>query len=263
MKVGRLLLISAILSCLSLASCGGGGGGGDDSSNLCGDINLKITGGEQCQQGRSPIVAVYSDFGNGSGMLCTGTLVTLDDVLTAAHCFTDSRIKRVSVIVDGAEIEVVDGAIHPGYNGSAYSPFDLAMITLARPTSIGPVPLLLSRNTQVGDEVEVFGYGKTQNGQNVFELGTKAPKAGIMKIGYMGNPGHFSAVYDETNTSVCHGDSGGPAIQRLNGMVGLVGTVQGGTSDTCLAGTVANFIDIQYTVMIKFILAYAPDVAVI
>ena len=43
-------------------------------------------------------------------MLCTGTLVTLDDILTAAHCFADANIVRVTARIAGAEYNVVRGS---------------------------------------------------------------------------------------------------------------------------------------------------------
>ena len=242
---------------LALVSCGGGGGGG--AGNPCSDLNLKVTGGTQCKFERSPVVAILSLNSDGSVGLCTGTMVTVNDVLTAAHCFKPNLID-VTVFVDQTAFQITNGAIHPGYNGQVGSPFDLAMLTIEGVLDIGPVPLILSDLSLVDEQITVYGYGSDEEGLSGLQEGPSAFKAGRMGIARM-SPGLFDADFDETGSAICQGDSGGPATQTINGITGIVG-VTSFTVGGCTSGSVSGFVNIQYPEIHGFITGYAPDVAI-
>lgn len=258
-KYSSMKKILIVLLVALLCGCGGGGGGGSDSA--CSDLNVKVYGGDQCSYTQSPVIPLYALRADGSILgTCSGTLVTIDDVLTAAHCIELTRIPgSIGVFAYAGEklIAIAKGSNHPSYRGSVGSPFDIAMVTLAEPVNIPPVPLLLSNNTAVGEEVTAFGYGLNEKPKN----SPKDFRAAHMTISEMW-PGGFAASFDAEGTSICQGDSGGPVTQALNGQTGIVG-VASFTSNGCTKGSFSGFVDIQYQAIYSFILGYAPDVSVI
>lgn len=239
-----------------LAACGGGGDdGGVSSGNPCSDLNLRVMGGTQCSYQQSPVVAILvmdADF-NPFG-ICTGTMVTINDILTAAHCLNYPGTAYLGIFVGENLIEVVNGQSHPYYNGSVDSPFDIAMLTLAEPVHIGPVPILLSDLSEVGETVTAFGYGQNEEYQGAPE----DFRAARMTIAQMGG-GLFSTSFDDAGTSICQGDSGGPVTQTVNGITGVVG-VTSWTYAGCTEGSMSGFVDTQYPEIYNFIQSYAPDV---
>lgn len=258
-RISAALLVSIVS--VALSSCGGGGGG-SDQGNPCGDLNIRVTGGSQCRFERSPVVSVITLFQSGDVGFCSGTMVTVDDVLTAGHCFGKGEpIQDIRVYVDQTPYAIKNGAVHPRYNYKTGSPFDLAMLTIDGVLDIGPVPLILSRESGIGDSITVFGYGNDENNQSFAEKGPSSLKAGFMRIAHTA-PGLFGADFDETGSAICQGDSGGPATQVVDGKTGIVG-ITSFTLSGCTTGSVSGFIDIQYTDIYGFILGYAPDVPVI
>src|SRR5690606_1550914 len=87
-----LVLVAPVF--LILSGCGGGGGSSGSSSSGCGSLNARIFGGEVCNQAaRSPVVVIVPIASDGErflpGGFCSGALVTVNDILTSAHCFVD------------------------------------------------------------------------------------------------------------------------------------------------------------------------------
>src|SRR5690606_33455182 len=132
------------------------------------------------QGARSAVVAIVPVATDGAELriagICSGTLVTINDIATSAHCFVQpalqlgDRLAGFVALVGGADgdvIPIVNASVHPRYNGAVGSRFDFAMATLAEVPEppIGPVPVLLGRSIEIGSKVTAFGYGTNNDGE--------------------------------------------------------------------------------------------------
>jgi hypothetical protein len=245
-----------VLGFLVLSGCGSG----DDSTNACSDLNVKVFGGDQCNYSRSPVVAIvgFDQSGIPRGV-CSATMVTTNDALTAAHCAELTQAPGgVRVFADGREYAIVAGRNHPKYDGSITSPYDIAMITLDGVLDIGPVPLLVSDPVISGEEIAVFGYGKNEEYIGI-------PQASDFRAAYMRisgvKPNQFGALFDTTGSNICQGDSGGPATQTVGGITSVVG-VTSFTVGGCQSGSGSGFVNVQNPEIFEFIAEYSPDVTI-
>jgi len=268
-----LSLLLILLSVVFLQACGGGSSSGQASG--CSLLNARIFGGDICDQtSRSPVVAIAPMASDGEVVFrfgtCSGALVTVDDLITSAHCFIDPLIRADSegieivgfaVLVGGANgqvLPIVNAAIHPFYNGQVGSRYDIAMATLLQVPSppIGPLPLLASELTGPGSDITAFGYGT--NDQQVDDL-LKAADFTISGI----EDGNLVVLGDGSN-SICGGDSGGPAVYLTSeGIATIAGVNSFGDLSGCVntASRFFGFVDLQDTFIFDFIFSYAPDVA--
>lgn len=190
-----------------------------------------------------------------SGTLCSGVLIAKDVVLTAAHCasadvdvYLTTNLKEHPV----APLHVLKSAIHPNYkidDESTY-PYDIALFKVAptnRPVATFP-DLELQKQIPASLNLKVYGFGVTDvpvdvgNGNAVISY----TKDGILRKTTLPTADFdFSKAQFHVDlskgTSVCFGDSGGPAFYSINGktyLVGIASTVSDGFCDD--RGTYVN-----------------------
>ncbi|MBK6693126.1 MAG: trypsin-like serine protease [Myxococcales bacterium] len=185
--------------------------------------------------------------------LCSAAAIAPNVLLTARHCVSTSLTKTVICNSKGAsengphfgddhpvsDIRVYTGAKPNFYGGVAAqvreivrpdAPVvcnqDIALLILDRNLDVTPLPVRLARDVGVQESIRSVGYGKTDTGTT----GTRLRKTGVV-VRAVG-PGLSSsetALGDhefEVGVSICHGDSGGPAISQLTGAV--IGVVSRG-----------------------------------
>jgi hypothetical protein len=181
-------------------------------------VALAVTGNAPPATGWTarPLVMIV----DSAGDLCTGTALTRELVLTAAHCVTRARRYRVKAYQNGEAIPISGIARHPRFNIESYrasrATADLALIKLAAPLPaiVVPAALAAERRVRIGETLTIAGFGTVAAGG---DRGLGQPR--IAKLTVTGEPGSlqirlYDAVTRNTRPGLgaCTGDSGGPAF---------------------------------------------------
>jgi MYXO-CTERM domain-containing protein len=203
---------------------------------------IQIVGGELVPPGQHPAVVAV---GRGS-LSCTGTLLTPDLVLTAAHCVIDPSTEldefhvtaRDPIVGSTHTFGVTAFGMHPRFCNFEDDPeclshdgvFDYAWLRLDGQARVDPsdIPVIVTNDTvyseliHVGAELLLVGYG--ENEEEIF--GEK--RQVVTEITWLSPTGTELRAGSNGRDS-CRGDSGGPAFARLDdGRLALVGVLSRG-----------------------------------
>jgi secreted trypsin-like serine protease len=266
----RSLLVPLIA--ILLAACGGGGGGSPtptapapipavDACNALGATasagGTAILNGSGCSTDRSSIVLLNMRAADGSGLgQCSGTIVTPRHVLTAAHCLDDDDDSPPVGIVrvwlgTGDQIDAASFVHYPNYRFNQ-SGFDVGVVTMAEDLPRGGVPILTSRDGQVGETAIIAGWGRDQNNS------TAQLRAGSTTLSSVGS-GVLQTIYAPPSSSVCQGDSGGPILLQEGGSWIIAGITSATSDNVCNTGT--NFYQsVRHPSVRDFILQHVPAI---
>lgn len=201
----------------------------------------------------------------GGRFICTGSLMsTRQDILTAAHCLTDTFGNVVATSVtaiffpsgsDG-RYEVVSSTfdVRPGYTGAVISDNDIAIVRLEeRITEPGIESYALWSNPNGVESLAQFvGFGASGTGATGATIPSGVRRSGYNTFDFFNSPGVLISDFDNglaVNDGACYlsatlcntglgafevttsfGDSGGPAFVMFNGMRYVAGVTSFGLS---------------------------------
>ncbi|MDQ3068554.1 MAG: S1 family peptidase [Acidobacteriota bacterium] len=213
---------------------------------------IDILSGAECANfDRAPIVKLNMRTADNVGLGgCTGTIVHPRVVLTAAHCL-DEDVGTVRVwLGSGDEIVAQGFTYYPGYRFNQ-SGFDVGVIVVGQDLPRTPMPILTSRDGQVGETAIIAGYGRDDN--NV----TFALRAGSTTLSAVG--ALLQTIYAPPASSVCQGDSGGPILLRQNNVWAIAGITSATSGSVCNTGE--NFYQpVRNQSVLNFILQHVPTI---
>jgi secreted trypsin-like serine protease len=189
--------------------------------------------------------------GNGAQAFCTGTVIGKRTVLTAGHCVA-AGIHCIYVGSDtstATKIAVEMAVRHPSFAVVNNVPTnDLAIVKLAADAKVAPAQLFrgtLDNSAEfVGPDWTWVGFGDNTFDASGRPTGFGQKRVAHFAIGHVG-AGHVGTGadardiddsmfwYDVPGTSMCHGDSGGPAFFVKDGVEYLAGVTSFG-DPSCL-----------------------------
>ena len=207
---------------------------------------IAVFGGSDAEAETNPAMAAVL-VGAGPDALCGGSLVSPNKVVTAAHCVTsDSGTPRSDVSVALGKLDlsqlggedvtnVVAVQVHPDYVPETFAS-DVAVLTLATPSSLAPVRLVTTAEGDIWDAGSVgtvTGWGETGSGTPPSRLQVgEVSSPGDAACQGMWDPQQFVCAGD-ANAETCAGDSGGPLLATdRSGAQALVGVLVVGDA-TC------------------------------
>ena len=200
-----------------------------DGSN---ETDEDVIGGS-IDNGDPSVVAVFAHAaGATSGSLCTGSVISSTTVLTAAHCVDPTAVGANQVydvwtgpvFGQGTRLSVASVAWDTAFDiNNPVAGHDIAIVKLAQPTTLAPLPF--GQSTGSGS-VRIVGFG-----MNTHVVNPYIPSGAGQKRQARTNIDSATATQitiGNTGVQTCHGDSGGPAFQTINGRETIVGVVSYG-----------------------------------
>uniref|UniRef100_A0A672S2F4 Trypsin-2-like n=1 Tax=Sinocyclocheilus grahami TaxID=75366 RepID=A0A672S2F4_SINGR len=209
-------------------------------SSVCGraPLNPKIVGGQNAVRGSWPWQASINYVPNG-GLVCGGSLINKDWVLSAAQCFQELTVST-TVIYLGRQWQigtnphqinktVAQIIIHPKYNPDNFFENDIALVQLSSSVTfndyIRPVCLAAAGSTfDAGTESWITGWGKLNYGGENTTIPKTLQEVNIPLVSQSDCEHAYERIIPdnilcagpaEGGKGSCQGDGGGPLV--ING----------------------------------------------
>ncbi|MFE0460703.1 S1 family peptidase [Kitasatospora sp. NPDC058965] len=199
-----------------------------------------IVGGGTASQTYSFMISLQQD----GSHVCGASLISPTWAVTAAHCVSGATPDQFTVRVGstdrtgGGEVTGLSRiVVHPNYSTNN----DIALLQLSSPVQAAPIRI--ADSAPVGTATRLLGWGQEtpQPGgdggpDQLKELDTSLVADGCAEGFDAGSELCVNNPQgpDGSNQGACYGDSGGPAIARVNGDWQLIGaTSRSGGDATC------------------------------
>ena len=189
------------------------------------------------------------------GASCTGAVLTLDLLLTAAHCVQPQADYAVVVLGGGAPklVPVERVVLHPRFDPAHFrsrkpTP-DLALVKLSAALPLSFRPARLARDVvqpKPGDRFMLAGYGMTKEGDGktagklfaatLSAIGNTIDATGVIMVRLSAGGGKVAGA--------CTGDSGGPVF-RGDEVAAIIGWTTGAKDRECGLVTGATLVTPQ------------------
>lgn len=127
----------------------------------------------------------------------SGVLIDSTHVLTAAHVAADFLPSGHNFRIGNNDYRTSSVTLYPGYDSSTMYA-DLAVIQLSRPV-IGVTPATLYTGTnEVGQDIDIAGYGLGGTGEYGYQENTSKKRAGQNVIDGLGDNTTFGSIFETT-----------------------------------------------------------------
>uniref|UniRef100_K3WHH6 Peptidase S1 domain-containing protein n=1 Tax=Globisporangium ultimum (strain ATCC 200006 / CBS 805.95 / DAOM BR144) TaxID=431595 RepID=K3WHH6_GLOUD len=235
LRVGVFAAIATAVSAYDFSSVRDDAGSGSDvnaDTDLTDNEEQRIYGGSEADASLYPYIVSLRKSADGS-TYCGGSLIAPQYVVTAAHCvkttvtmYASIGSKYSSGTAEGERIAVTESYVHPKYESAAHL-YDVAILKLATPSTITPVPLCAADGSDNKENTMavVRGWGMTETGvaaSTLQEVNVRMITNAVCNKSYNNRitEGMLCAGEGGGKDS-CQGDSGGPLVSS-NKLVGLV-----------------------------------------
>lgn len=144
----------------------------------------------------------------GDSLVCSGTMIAPQAVLTAAHCVAGARLPDVVIggaVAGGAHHTALAAFVHPDFDAQTLD-HDVAIVIVGPLTGVTPIPYATALDgAAAGSAIRVVGYGWTV---------ASDPSPPLRRTGrsVLDAVDALRLVSHAAPSQACEGDSGGPAL---------------------------------------------------
>ncbi|HOX45525.1 MAG TPA: trypsin-like serine protease [Myxococcota bacterium] len=250
MRRNLMLVALALVGAVAFQACGDGL---TTENNLVKHQNAIYNGSPASGGEYDAVVSLHQNSRQGISIspFCSGTLITPNVVLTAAHCLKGTRASGLAIYLGQSSIREYNAgtlsysdfymvsaiAVHPGYSSTTMAnDIALARLTSAVPANVAsPVPALpQSLGFTAADEghlaLDFAGFGTVESGSQ-YAFGDKLHVVGTLD--HLLSTDRLYYYQPLSEGGPCSGDSGGPAFVSRNGTVYVGGMTSYGDA-ACL-----------------------------